>query len=306
MPRHSYRERDYTFGQTMLKLRTSIGLTQASLAGLLGVSRRAVGEWETGSTYPKAEHLQQLIILCVQQRIFAPGREEEEIRALWKTAHQRVLLDEAWLSAVLTRLPAASASVEEASAAAVVKASPEPVQLFPPAETPLAHAEAEPAASPRVDWVGALDVSHFSGREVEVAELSQWIVQEHCRLIALLGMGGIGKSMLASLPGHSPGSPVRGGALALGARCPPCEELVADCITFFSETPPAEFPTSLEQRINQLRRALAGAAAACWCSTTWRRCWQAVTAKAATCPATRATGGSSGAWPSRPTRAVCW
>jgi hypothetical protein len=28
MMRHSYRERDYTFGQTMLKLRTSIGLTQ--------------------------------------------------------------------------------------------------------------------------------------------------------------------------------------------------------------------------------------------------------------------------------------
>ena len=33
---------------------------------------------------------------------------------------------------------------------------------------------------------------------------------------------------------------------------PSCEELVADCITFFSETPPAEFPASLEQRITQL------------------------------------------------------
>ena len=252
MPRHSYRERDYTFGQTMLKLRSSIGLTQASLAGLLRVSRRAVGEWETGSTYPKAEHLQQLIILCVQQRIFAPGREEEEIRALWKTAHQRVLLDEAWLSAVLTRLPAASASVEEASAAAVVKASPEPVQLSPPAETPLAHAEAEPAATPRVDWVGALDVSHFSGRDVEVAELSEWIVQEHCRLIALLGMGGIGKSALASLLGIRL-TPQFEAVLWRSVRdAPPCEELVADCITFFSETPPAAFPTSLEQRINQL------------------------------------------------------
>ncbi len=27
MPRHSYREHDYAFGQAMLKLRTSIGLT---------------------------------------------------------------------------------------------------------------------------------------------------------------------------------------------------------------------------------------------------------------------------------------
>ncbi len=30
MTRHSYQERDYAFGQIMLKLRTSIGLTQAS------------------------------------------------------------------------------------------------------------------------------------------------------------------------------------------------------------------------------------------------------------------------------------
>ncbi len=74
MTRHSYRERDYAFGQVMLKLRSSIGLTQAGLAALLGVSRRAVGEWEAGSNYPKAERLQQLISLCVQQHVFAPGR----------------------------------------------------------------------------------------------------------------------------------------------------------------------------------------------------------------------------------------
>jgi hypothetical protein len=37
MPRHSYRERDSTSGQAMLKLRASIGLTQAGLAPRLGV-----------------------------------------------------------------------------------------------------------------------------------------------------------------------------------------------------------------------------------------------------------------------------
>src|SRR5215472_18497709 len=99
MPRHSYREHDYAFGQAIFKLRTSIGLTQAGLADLLGVSRRAVGEWEAGSDYPKAEHLQHFLELCVQQHVFPPGREEAKIRALWKTAHQRVLLDEHWLAA---------------------------------------------------------------------------------------------------------------------------------------------------------------------------------------------------------------
>src|SRR5438067_6349755 len=146
MTRHSYHERDYAFGQVMFKLRSSIGLTQAGLAALLGVSRRAVGEWEAGSNYPRAERLQHFVALCVQQHVFAPGREEEEIRALWKTAHQRVLLDEAWLAAVLTQPSAPPAPVEEAGgAAAVLKASPAPVPLSSPAEMPVAHAGEKPA-----------------------------------------------------------------------------------------------------------------------------------------------------------------
>src|SRR5437016_8106325 len=85
---YPYSERDYTFGQLMLTLRTTTGLTQAGLAERLGVSRRAVAEWEAGSSYPKAERLKQLITLGVQQQAFAAGREAEEIRALWKTAQQ--------------------------------------------------------------------------------------------------------------------------------------------------------------------------------------------------------------------------
>ena len=252
MARHSYRERDYTFGQLMLKLRTSIGLTQAGLAALLGVTRRAVGEWETGLTYPKAPHLQHVIALCVQQHVFAPEREEEEIRALWKTAHQRVLLDERWLAALLARPTAAPGPVEEAGGAAAVKASPAPVQLSPAAETPLAQVGGETAVSPRIDWVGALDVSRFTGREGELAELIQWIVQEQCRLVAILGMGGIGKSALVSLLGKQL-APQFDSVLWRSLRdAPSCEELVADCLTFFSDTPPAEFPSLLEQRINQL------------------------------------------------------
>ena len=232
MKRHVYRERDYAFAQLVLTLRTAIGLTQAGLAERLGASRRAVAEWEGGLSYPKAERLKLLIELGVQQKAFTTGHDEEEIRALWRAAHQKVLLDERWLHGML--------------------APPAPIPLFPRAETQAPPTDLEPAAFPRVDWVEALDVSHFAGREVEVAELSQWIVQERCRLVTLVGMGGIGKSMLASYLGLRL-APHFEAVLWRSVRdAPSCEELVADCITFFSETPPAEFPASLEQRITQL------------------------------------------------------
>ena len=97
MKRFSYSEPDYAFGQAMLTLRTAIGLTQADLAERLGVSRKTIGRWEAGETYPKAEHLKALLAFAVGQQAFPSGREEEEVRALWHAAHQKLLLDEAWL-----------------------------------------------------------------------------------------------------------------------------------------------------------------------------------------------------------------
>ncbi len=227
-----YGERDYSFGQVMVTLRTAIGMTQVELAEFLGVSRRAVQGWEGGISYPKDEHLKQFIELCARRRAFPAGREADEIRTFWRSARQKVLLDETWLHDLV--------------------GSPAPVPLFPGAEVPGSQREGEPAVFPRVDWVGALDVSHFRGREVELAELTQWIVQERCRLVVVLGMGGIGKSTLVSFLGQQL-APRFEAVLWRSVRdAPSCEELVADCIAFFSETPPAGFPTSLEQRINQL------------------------------------------------------
>jgi transcriptional regulator with XRE-family HTH domain len=96
-----YRERDYAFGQVMLTLRTAMHLTQVELAEFLHISRHAVQGWEEGGSYPKAEHLKQFIAFAVQRQAFRAGREAEEIRALWQAAHQKVLLDDSWLSALL-------------------------------------------------------------------------------------------------------------------------------------------------------------------------------------------------------------
>jgi len=64
--------------------------------------------------------------------------------------------------------------------------------------------------TPCIDWGEMPDVSTFWGREQELAQLKQWIVgdasgqgsNQRCRLVLLLGMGGIGKTALAAKLAH--------------------------------------------------------------------------------------------------------
>ena len=49
-----------------------------------------------------------------------------------------------------------------------------------------------------VSWGMAPDVSAFYGRITELNTLKEWILEHQCRLIALLGMAGIGKTWLAT------------------------------------------------------------------------------------------------------------
>lgn len=39
------------------------------------------------------------------------------------------------------------------------------------------------------DWGEAIDVSSFQGRVAEIEKLTHWIIEDRCRLIALVGMG---------------------------------------------------------------------------------------------------------------------
>jgi WD40 repeat protein/DNA-binding XRE family transcriptional regulator len=231
----SYGERDYTFGQAMLMLRTEIGLTQAGLAELLGVSRRAVGEWEAGNSYPKAEHLKQFIALAIKQQAFPIGCEAEAIRTLWQAARQKVLLDEQWLHLLQDQPHALSSLV-----------APLPVEGASEQTLPRL------APGPRVDWGDALAVPTFYGREQEQALLTQWVVQERCRVVSVLGMGGIGKSALTVHMMHLLSEHFEVVLFRSLRDAPSCETLLDDCLQVLSPQPLGTVPADLEQHISLL------------------------------------------------------
>jgi WD40 repeat protein/transcriptional regulator with XRE-family HTH domain len=237
MKRSSYGEQDYAFGQAMLTLRTTIGLTQVGLAERLRVSRRAIGKWEGGLAYPKAGHLKALLAFAVRQQAFAAGREEEEIRAFWKASHQKVLLDESWLSTLVNPQPHPLEHVV-----------PPPIDVTGDAPPTLAA----PVGEPRVEWGEALDVPSFYGREGELATLAQWVVRERCRVVSVLGMGGMGKSALVT-------SAMRRMALHFQVvifrslrDAPACETLVEDCLQVLAPQPLHLTPADLEHRLSLL------------------------------------------------------
>src|SRR5262245_41529972 len=58
------------FRGLVLELRGRSGLSQQGLAGLVGVSKRAVAAWEAGASYPSAERLKAHITLYVRRGVF--------------------------------------------------------------------------------------------------------------------------------------------------------------------------------------------------------------------------------------------
>ena len=178
-----------SFRSLLLRHRGRTGLTQRDLAARAGVSLRSVQDWEAGVTLPTAERLQALVRGLLEARGLTPGREMAEARELWTAVERdaprmQTPFDVEWFAGLLrahfypppTSAPASDDARHPVRAAAPGTAGAELTQ----------------------DWGDAPDTARFVGRGEELTLLQTWLLEDRCRVVAVLGMGGIGKTSLAA------------------------------------------------------------------------------------------------------------
>jgi len=107
----------------------------------------------------------------------------------------------------------------------------------------------EPTLQKQQDWGEAPELTLFEGRNEELSELEQWIVNDHCKLVSIYGIGGIGKTTLSvklaeQVVKHFDYLIWR----SLNNR-PPVGDILADCIKFFSDQK-KKVPEGLKDQIS--------------------------------------------------------
>lgn len=116
------------------------------------------------------------------------------------------------------------------------------------------------------NWGEAPDIPTFFGRETELKTLKQWIIKDRCRLIAIIGIGGIGKTAVSIKLGKG-GIGKTDLSLHLARdiqdefefliwrsliNSPPITEIIGDLIKFISHQKIANLPETIDKQISLL------------------------------------------------------
>lgn len=155
------------------------GLTQRQLAARVGVHQRSIQDWEAGLSHPGLQRLRVLIAALLGAGGFIEGLEMAEAQAMWTAAQREAPLllkapfDAAWFADLM---------IEHRRA----------LSDLPTRRQPAA------ASLRRQHWGEAPDVASFLGRAAEREALRRSVLDERSRVVAIMGLGGIGKTLLAT------------------------------------------------------------------------------------------------------------
>ncbi len=102
------------------------------------------------------------------------------------------------------------------------------------------------------DWGEAPDVSIFYDRSNELAQLEQWIVTERCRLVGILGMGGIGKTHLSVKLAERIQEQFDYVIWRSLHNAPPLQEILTSLLQSLANTQQTDLPATVEEKLSRL------------------------------------------------------
>ncbi|MEM6353403.1 MAG: NB-ARC domain-containing protein [Cyanobacteria bacterium P01_D01_bin.14] len=93
----------------------------------------------------------------------------------------------------------------------------------------------DPSSTHHQDWGDCPDATAFYGRDTEMAQLQRWIIGDRCRLVGVFGIGGIGKTALASRTAQRLQTEFQYVVWRSLRNAPKLNPLLADLIQFLSD-----------------------------------------------------------------------
>jgi transcriptional regulator with XRE-family HTH domain len=221
------------FASRLNQLLRDLDRPAAWLANRLGVSTSTVTRWLNGQT--------------------RPGQPETVIRLADILGVHDVVERQALLAAVGYGYQAAGeASSPSAYSDRVDKNRSVPRQPGSPNRRTIDLPGTDHLERPKQNWGEAPDVTIFYGREAEIARLEAWLLRDRCRLVGVLGIGGIGKTALVTRLAQQVQDQFEYLVWSSLRNAPSLEEMLADWILFLSDQQHYDLPVNVGQRISRL------------------------------------------------------
>src|SRR6266567_4389806 len=106
--------------------------------------------------------------------------------------------------------------------------------------------------SHRFDWGEAPHMNRLYGRDQELATLKHWMMDDSCRLVAILGMGGIGKTSLAATLVDQVQEHYDYVFWRSLHNAPPFKRILLECMQFVSDQQQTVLPEEVDSQISLL------------------------------------------------------